>query len=752
MFSNRITIIGTVLPLLILLVLYLLTVCPTIYSGDAAELATAGATFGIPHPPGYPLYTLLANLWSRLIPFGEVAWRINLLSVLSAAAAALLLMLSLRRLQADLTSMVFAALTLGVGVTYWSQAIISEVYAFDIMLATLALYAAVRAREQKTPRSAMLALVCLSLWLGHRNVNLIYSPALLALAWPALRPGLGSARGALALGAALVLPLCILLYLPIASSFDPMLDTGDPQTLSRWLAVITSRVYSQYMQGGFNAGNLAHVLQGLPRELGIALILAPLGLLICYRRQRTAVLALGYMTLANLLFAAWYAVPDVRVFALPAILGLAALAGLAAARLIKRHPAAWIKALLLVCVVPLGVLSLGPNNIRNQTLALDFAQDALSFPADRGLVLSHVDTVSYSLWYAQYVEQRRPDLLVVSKGRAVDWHQEQARRLRPDLDIPLYSGPAPAIRWPAALLERNSGSVPVYVTANLQGYFGPAEAARLSAAFEESPAGLLTRLAPRKEPPSPAEVIGENQRFWDRCWPHALEARKQRLDTEMSALLLHYATMRVLFARYALWHGSAGPAGDSARAVLDLDPGPVIQRVNRDYQRRGARYHMSNMPELAAMIRDLARALASGQTPLAAVRQKLMPAPSTDPPRVHLLNQQGIRLAQQGRLADALRAFDGVLELMPQHRGALFNRAKVLVGLGQHIAAAAAYEQLLRLSPSSLPALVGLAELKAARDPQAAMRLLERAASSPGPEPLRQLARQRLAELQGRLP
>jgi hypothetical protein len=112
---------------LILLLIYLFTICPTIYSGDAAELATAGFTFGIPHPPGYPLYTLIANIFSRLLPIGEVAWRINLMSSLSAIGAALLLYALLLRLGISWVAASFAALGLGVGATFWSQALITEV-------------------------------------------------------------------------------------------------------------------------------------------------------------------------------------------------------------------------------------------------------------------------------------------------------------------------------------------------------------------------------------------------------------------------------------------------------------------------------------------------------------------------------------------------------------------------------------------------------------------------------------------------
>ena len=48
---------------------YLFTLAPTITFGDSGELATAAYTLGVAHPPGYPLWLILAKLFS-FIPIG----------------------------------------------------------------------------------------------------------------------------------------------------------------------------------------------------------------------------------------------------------------------------------------------------------------------------------------------------------------------------------------------------------------------------------------------------------------------------------------------------------------------------------------------------------------------------------------------------------------------------------------------------------------------------------------------------------
>src|SRR2546427_2399615 len=70
----------------ITLIIYLLTLSPTVNFVDSGEIITVGATAGIAHPPGYPLYTILIIAASAL-PFGNEAVRVNLVSALNGALA-----------------------------------------------------------------------------------------------------------------------------------------------------------------------------------------------------------------------------------------------------------------------------------------------------------------------------------------------------------------------------------------------------------------------------------------------------------------------------------------------------------------------------------------------------------------------------------------------------------------------------------------------------------------------------------------
>src|SRR5882672_291283 len=69
------------------LVVYAITAAPAVGWLDSAEFVAAAQTLGISHPPGQPLAALLGRAVAYL-PFGDVAFRVNLASAIAGAAAA----------------------------------------------------------------------------------------------------------------------------------------------------------------------------------------------------------------------------------------------------------------------------------------------------------------------------------------------------------------------------------------------------------------------------------------------------------------------------------------------------------------------------------------------------------------------------------------------------------------------------------------------------------------------------------------
>jgi len=112
------------------LVVYASTAAPGITLADSGDFIMGVLTLGIVHAPGYPLYTLLGHLFSFL-PFGDVAFRVNLFSAFWGSLCLGILFLILRMLSIERIHAVFATLFLGFTTVYWSKTGIAEVYSFN---------------------------------------------------------------------------------------------------------------------------------------------------------------------------------------------------------------------------------------------------------------------------------------------------------------------------------------------------------------------------------------------------------------------------------------------------------------------------------------------------------------------------------------------------------------------------------------------------------------------------------------------
>src|SRR5471032_3259505 len=66
---------------------YLFTLAPELTLEDSGELCTASFYAGIPHPPAYPFWAIYSWLWTVIVPFGNVAWRVEVGESFAAAMA-----------------------------------------------------------------------------------------------------------------------------------------------------------------------------------------------------------------------------------------------------------------------------------------------------------------------------------------------------------------------------------------------------------------------------------------------------------------------------------------------------------------------------------------------------------------------------------------------------------------------------------------------------------------------------------------
>ncbi|MFZ0546201.1 MAG: DUF2723 domain-containing protein [Candidatus Promineifilaceae bacterium] len=118
--------------LLLIPILYLITLARGLVLGDPTEYTFVANILGIAHPPGYAFITLVGKLFQTLVPFGDIPWRMHLLSAVFATLAALFIFATIRTISTAIpgnhnqfTTLItlFAALLVGFSADIWQHAI-----------------------------------------------------------------------------------------------------------------------------------------------------------------------------------------------------------------------------------------------------------------------------------------------------------------------------------------------------------------------------------------------------------------------------------------------------------------------------------------------------------------------------------------------------------------------------------------------------------------------------------------------------
>lgn len=227
---------------LVPLFIYVLLHSAAVYGGDAGDLVAAIAVNGVPHPSGYPLYTLLGILLKYVPIPATLAWKVGLGSAFFSSLAVLfayLLVLHIwkNRLYASITS-----LTLAFFFPFWLYAQITEVMALQHAFILALLYFSVMYREKNEDRILFLLALLTGLSLTNNQTMVLMIPAVFLLVMKGLfMPGFGK-RIFISL-LCFIMGLLPYVYLPIAASFSPPVNWNNPVTLQAFLQVVFRQDY-----------------------------------------------------------------------------------------------------------------------------------------------------------------------------------------------------------------------------------------------------------------------------------------------------------------------------------------------------------------------------------------------------------------------------------------------------------------------------------------------------------------------------
>src|SRR6184192_2018242 len=240
------------------LILYIVTLAPTTQFWDASEYITAVHAFGIPHPPGNPLFILLAHAWG-LLPLGaDYARRINLLAAATSAAAAGFWFLIAERWLRPIVSPTWPRrLSAAAGVmvsattfTVWNQSVVNEkVYTVSVLTIALVLWLVIRWADQpadaRRDRYLVLIVYLLALTATNHLMGVLAAPAVLAYVLATDPRALTRPRFLVAAALVAAVGTSVDLFMPIRAHFDPYLNEGEPTSWAALHAVLTREQFGK---------------------------------------------------------------------------------------------------------------------------------------------------------------------------------------------------------------------------------------------------------------------------------------------------------------------------------------------------------------------------------------------------------------------------------------------------------------------------------------------------------------------------
>jgi hypothetical protein len=537
--------------------LYFMTAARDIVVGDTPELITAAVTLGVPHPPGYPLFTMLGHLFS-LLPLGPIPFRVNLLAVTCDALTVGIVYLTAWRLCANRMAAAIAALVLAVTPIFWAWSIVTDVFPLNNLLASLLIYLLVMWRERPDRTVLLVAMFFVGgLALANHQTIVLLGPAFGFVLWQGRAVWWRRPQILAICAIAFLVGLLPYLYVPWAAAHNPVINWGGVSSLKDLIALIARQSYGTMLLAGttgFMAGSPMHRICELCLSFGPLMgPLVLLGLIQAYRQQRWyfwfsllafAGTGLFFVAIANLNLETYPHALFVleRFFLLSQVVlaPLSALGVLLIAEVISfRRPALrvwWLRIVggaALIAVLATLVINYRSTDQSRNSIARSFGEDLFATVAPDAILLANGDAIALPLVYLHTVEGMRRDVtFIIASLLPADWYVRQLRKHYSDLIVPFDHSDA------------RNGSLKMLIEANKKRTFVlagnlPDNERSVGDSYWRYPFGLVGIIEPKSKEFGLQEVVSDNERLLNRYKPPA--PRSIRAKSFESDILFCYA-------------------------------------------------------------------------------------------------------------------------------------------------------------------------------------------------------------------
>lgn len=489
---------------LLALVLYLATMSRGITwlntGQDGGDFISAARAWGVPHPTGYPTYTVLLRVFGDVVGIGDHAFRANLFSALAGAITVPFVFLAASRLLSKLpvqevggagsvrAAALVAAFAFATSRLFWSQATVTEVYTLNALFGSVLLFLVLgvvndlAAGKSSIKNRTLLALL-LGVGLGnHTTLGLAAAPFgmwVLWLVWQRYNwRGVFDWRPI----AGLLAGLSVYVYVPIAASAAPIVSWGSPDSIEGFRWMVSGTLYRPYAFGLSNEylpGRISTIAELLFTQFTvIGTVIGIAGLTTIWSYSRAFVLASVGAVLTIAVYAVAYDTVDSFIYLISAFMlfslwfavGTAALAqgvsrfALRTTWLTTYQRQTYIGVFVVVAMIVSGwslVFGWSETNISGESEPAEYAESTIALAAT-GVVLAEEPQLFALVYQAQVAE---PDKDVMVLGPVMlqhDWYWDQLVQYYPNRMPPVR--PTAYVDRLPSVVAHNAGIVPIYST------------------------------------------------------------------------------------------------------------------------------------------------------------------------------------------------------------------------------------------------------------------------------------------------
>lgn len=471
---------------LIVLIFYLLTFAPGVIASDSGELAAVQYTLGIAHPTGYPLFTILGYIFSHLpVPLRPIT-KLNLLTALWSVTTVYVLTITVKHLidnllkwrslkslqdesfyerflvgeKTKILSAVFGGLVFGFSKTLWFQSLSVEVYSLHIFLFSLTFYFVVRAFLEDNQGFQIgyfqskwfFAFVFLALGFTNHLSTIFIIPAFLFFYFYDWNFNKDRLKRFIVYGLiGILITGLIYLYIPLRAMTQPFLNWGNPVTFENFINHITGRLYHQFLFPSFGEyfSNIGKFLNSLiisfdkdeftGSDFNIVIIFAFLGMLVSFFYFRRLFNGLILIFLTTMLISAFYNIPDIDAYYLPAHFVVAIFSVLGFLYLITIKMNNVMKKIVAVSIFLISIfLEINYNysrvDLSGHTLMDDYTLTLMNSVEENSVLLSARSSFYFPSLYYQLVEGVRKDLVIAEHYLLQQkWYYTQLNKLHPGI-------------------------------------------------------------------------------------------------------------------------------------------------------------------------------------------------------------------------------------------------------------------------------------------------------------------------------